>query len=79
MSIVVKAEPVNGRLIHGYGPGGCLGWAIEFRGPAWHGIHMQCWYGHGLRTLAEAQAVARRLGPLEQIDETTKLEMLHKS
>jgi len=77
--MVVKAEPVNGRNIRGYGPGGCLGWFVEFRGPPWQGIHMQCWYGHGLRTLAEAQAVARRLGNLEEIDETTKLEMLHKS
>ncbi len=59
---------VNGRQIHGFGPGGSMGWALEVRGPEWRGVHLQCW--RKFDTLAAAHAEAIRLGPMTNAVET---------
>jgi hypothetical protein len=64
----IDAESVNGRHIQGLGPDGCFGWLVEMRGPEWEGSHLQVW--RKLETLEDAQAEARRLGPLPNFQET---------
>ena len=34
-SFAETVDKVNGRLIGRMGPGGCYGWHVELRGPAW--------------------------------------------
>ena len=66
--IRVGAESVNGRRIFGLGPGGCLGWFVEMRGPDYGDTYLQVW--SKFETLEDAQAEARRLGLLPSSQET---------
>ena len=67
-SFAETVDKVNGRLIRRMGPGGCYGWHVELRGPAWKDVHLQVW--RKLSTLEEARELAGRLGPMPDHDET---------
>jgi hypothetical protein len=63
----VRAEPVNGRIIKGFGRDGSMGWVVEVRGQLWKGTPVQAWVR--FETLKMAQEEATRLGPLPDTPE----------
>jgi len=62
----VRAEPVNGRIIKGFGRDGSMGWVVELRGPFWKGTPVQAWVR--FETLKNGSR-ATRLGPLPDTPE----------
>ena|ERR1700722_7782295 len=70
---ITRAEKVNGRGIVGTCNYGQWRWLVETRGPH----DLQIWRLAGA-TLAEAQQLARELGPLAEIDETRTDEKSNK-
>ncbi len=66
---VTRVEKVNGRCIVGICRYGQWRWQVELRGPCVRGVHMLIWRLAG-DTLAEAEQLARELGPLPDTNET---------
>jgi hypothetical protein len=80
LELLEYAEPISGRKIHGAldNDRGGRRWAVETRGPAFKGIHLQVWRFAG-KTLAEAQQLAEGLGPMSEMDETELVNSIVKN